>query len=168
MATAVNIRPVRSEDAEGIVRVLNPIIESGKHTVLDKTFTADEEREFIAAFPERGVFLVAESRKDGAIVGFQSLEPFAAYTHAFDHVAVLGTFVDLSLRRHGIGTCLSEITFEAAQGKGYEKIFTYVRADNPASLAFHERLGFRIVGTAQRQARLGITYVDEIVIEKFL
>jgi len=168
MATDVDIRPVRMEDAEDIVCVLNPIIESGKFTVLDKTFTAEEEREYIAAFPERGVFFVALRRQDKRIVGLQSLEPFATYTRAFDHVAVLGTFVDLSCWRHGIAASLSEVSFEAARRKGYEKIFTYVRADNPASLAFHEKLGFHVVGTARRQARLGTTYIDEIVIEKFL
>ena len=168
MAMDLIIRPVRPEDAEEIIRILNPIIETGKYTVLDKTFTAQEEREFITAFPERGIFLAAQSRQDGRIVGLQSLEPFAAYTHAFDHVAVLGTFVDLSFWRYGIGGSLSEISFEAARRKGYEKIFTYVRADNPASLAFHKKLGFRVVGTAQRQAKFGTNYVDEIVIEKFL
>jgi L-amino acid N-acyltransferase YncA len=164
----LDIRTVQQEDSEGIVRILNPIIESGKYTVLDKTFTAEEERAFIAAFPERGVFLVAEGRQDGRIVGLQSLEPFATYTRAFDHVAVLGTFVDLSFWRHGIGAALSEVSFEAARRKGFEKIFTYVRVDNPGSLAFHEKLGYRVVGTARGQARLGSTYIDEIVIEKFL
>ena len=164
----LEIRPVRPEDAEGIIRILNPIIETGKYTVLDKTFTAEEEREFITAFPERGVFLVAQRRQDGRIVGLQSLEPFATYTRAFNHVAALGTFVDPSFWHCGIGESLSEISFKAARRKGYEKIFTYVRADNPASLAFHKKLGFRVIGTAQRQAKLGANYVDEIVIEKFL
>ena len=162
------IREVRLEDAEAIVRILNPIIEAGSYTVLDAPLTTEAEREYIAGFPERGVFHVAECHQDQRIVGFQSAEPFATYTRAFDHVAVVGTFVDLAERRRGIGLCLSEATFEAARRKGYEKIFTYVRADNTAALAFHLKLGFRLVGTAQRQAKLHGKYVDEIIIEKFL
>jgi L-amino acid N-acyltransferase YncA len=168
MAMDIDIRPVRPEDAEGIVCILNPIIEAGKYTVLDTPFTVEEEREYIAGFPERGLFFVAQDRRDGRIVGIQSLEPFATYTRAFDHVAALGTFVHLSFWRRGIGATLSAISFEAARQKGYEKIFTYVRADNPASLAFHQKLGFRVVGTARRQAKLGAIYIDEIVIEKSL
>ena len=111
---------------------------------------------------------MAELHQAHGIVGLQSLEPFATYTHAFDHVAVMGTFVALSHQRQGVGTRLSEVTFDAARGAGYEKIFTYVRADNLASLAFHRKLGFRTAGTAQRLARIGGRYVDEIIIELFL
>ena len=47
-------------------------------------------------------------------------------------------------------------------------MFTFVRADNLEALQFYLKLGFRVVGTAQRQARIGSNYVDEIIIEKFL
>ncbi len=167
-ATELLIRPVCPEDAEAIVAIFNPIIAAGIYTVFDTPFTAEAEREYIEHFPPRGVFYVAERGEDHRVVGFQSMEPFATYTHAFDHVGVIGTFIDLAQRRQGIGTRLSKVTFEAARGKGYEKLFTYVRADNPASLAFHLRLGFRIVGTAQRQAKIAGRYIDEIVIEKLL
>lgn len=162
------IRKVQMEDAEAIVGILNPIIESGTYTVLDTPLSVDSEREYIARFSERGVFCVAERKQDRAILGLQSIEPFATYTHAFNHVGVIGTFVDLSHRREGIGTHLSKVTFAAARRKGYEKLFTYVRADNPASLAFHRKMGFRIVGTAQRQAKIGKRYTDEVIIEMFL
>ena len=162
------IREARTEDATAVVRILNPIIEAGVHTALDTPYTVEAEREFIARFPSRGVFHVAEREGDHRLVGFQSVEPFATYTHAFDHVAVIGTYVDLARRRKGIGRRLSEVTFEAARQKGYEKILTYVRADNGASLAFYMKLGFRVLGTAQRQAKLRGKYVDEIMIERFL
>jgi len=160
------IREVRPGDAEAILRILNPIIEAGVYTALDTPVTVDAERDFIANFPERGIFHVAERGQDQKLVAFQTIEPYGTYTHAFDHVGVMGTFVDLSQRQQGIGTRLSEVTFETARSKGYEKIFTYLRADNLAALAFYLQLGFRIVGTAQRQAKLGHRYVDEIIIEK--
>jgi RimJ/RimL family protein N-acetyltransferase len=46
--------------------------------------------------------------------------------------------------------------------------YTYVRADNLASLAFHLKLGFRIIGTAPRQAKFNGKYVDELLVEKSL
>ena len=164
----VRVRDVSEVDAEGIVAILNPIIAAGEYTVLDVPLTVDFEREYIANFPPRGVFCVAEDETDGRIVGFQSVEPYATYTRAFDHVGVMGTFIDLNCRCCGIGTALAKYTFGMATRHGYEKIFTYVRADNIDSLAFHMKLGFHIVGTAYRQARIGYTYVDEVIIEKFL
>jgi L-amino acid N-acyltransferase YncA len=162
------IREVRLDDAEAIVGILNTIIEAGTYTVLDTPLTPEAERDYIANFPKRGVFHVAEDCQEHRVVGFQSVEPFATYTHAFDHVGTIGTFVALSRRRQGIGTGLSEVTFEAITRLGYEKLFTYVRADNLSSLAFHLKLGFRVVGTAHRQAKFGQRYVDEIIIEKLL
>lgn len=160
------IRPARLEDAAALISILNPIIAAGCYTALDTPYTVEEEREYIASFPPRGIFHVAE--REGRIVGMQDLVPFATYTRAFDHVGVIGTFVDLAERGQGIGTRLSMATFEAARRQGYEKIFTYVRADNLEALAFYLRLGFRVVGTAQKQAKLGGRYIDEIIIERFL
>jgi L-amino acid N-acyltransferase YncA len=162
------IREACPDDAAGIIHVLNPIIEAGAYTVLNKTFTIEEEQAFISGFPERGIFHVAERENSRELVGFQTIEPFATFTRSFDHVAVVGTFVDLSARRQGIGVRLSEATFDAARRKGFEKIFTYVRADNQASLKFHLRLGFSIIGTAQKHAKLNGEYIDEVLIEKFL
>lgn len=164
----VRIREAWSEDAEAIVGILNPIIEAGRFTALDTPLTADEERQYISGFPNRGIFHVAEDQQSQKVVGFQTLEPFAAYTHAFDHVAVIATFVDLARRRQGVGKRLFEATFEAARRKGYEKVFTYVRADNPAALEAYHKQSFRTVGTAQRHAKFGEQYVNEIIIERFL
>ncbi len=164
----LSVRKVRPQDAEGIVKILNPIIEAGRFTVLDAPLTAEEEREFIADLPARGVFHVAERRQHGTIVGFLSLEPFATSTHVFDHAATMGTYVDLSLRRRGIGKCLASATFKVAERKGFEKVLTYIRARNTEALAFYRALGFRIVGTAQRQVRIDHKYEDETIVEKLL
>jgi L-amino acid N-acyltransferase YncA len=164
----VRIRDVRVEDAEAIVGILNPIIEAGRFTALDTPLTADNERAFILGFPSRGIFHVAEDRQRQRVVGLQTMEPFAAYTHAFDHVGVIATFVDLNRRRQGIGKLLFEATFAAARRQGYEKLFTYVRADNHVALEAYDKQGFSVVGTARKHAKCGNQYVDEVIIERFL
>jgi RimJ/RimL family protein N-acetyltransferase len=63
---------------------------------------------------------------------------------------------------------LFKATFEVARCKGYEKIFTYVRGDNPAALATYLSRGFKVVGTAQKHAKVNGKYVDEVLIERFL
>lgn len=162
----LTVRDVVPADAQAVVEILNPIIEARLYTVLDAPFTADEERDFIMKFPPRGIWKIAQRRADARVVGFQVLEPFGPYTKAFDHVATLGTFVELSARRQGIAKALFAATFEAARRKGYEKIFTFVRADNPAALATYCAHGFEVIGTARRHAKIDGRYVDEILIEK--
>ncbi len=162
----VSIRPVRPDDAEALTEILNPIIATGRYTIFDTPFSVEHEREFIERFPPRGLLLGAEI--EGRIVGFQVLEPIADYTHAFDHVASLGTFVKLDLRRRGLARKLFEATFRAAREKGYEKLFTFVGADNPGALAAYKSQGFTEIGRATRQAKVNGAYVDELMIEKFL
>jgi L-amino acid N-acyltransferase YncA len=164
----LTVRDVEPDDAEGIVRVLNPIIESRLYTALDTTFSVDSERDYVIDFPERGIWKVAVREPDRTIVGFQVMEPYANYTHAFDHVGTLGTYVDLELRRQGIARRLFAATFAAAREKGYEKIFTFVRADNPAALQTYLGQGFLVIGNAKRQAKIERQYIDEILIEKWL
>ena len=138
------------------------------YTVLDTPVSVETEFDYIIDFQDRGIWKVAVREPDGAIVGFQVLEPYANYTRAFDHVGILGTYVDLELRRHGIARRLFAATLEAARGKGYEKIFTFVRADNPAALQTYLGQGFVVVGNAKRQAKIDGQYIDEILIEKWL
>lgn len=164
----IEVRDARVEDAEEILAILNPIIAARCYTAMDTAFTVEVEREFIRTFPPRGIFLVAVDTTLNRLVGFQNVSPFEKFTHAFDHVGVIGTYVDLELRRKGIASRLFAATFEAALRNGYEKFFTYVRADNDAGLKTYLRQGFRIVGTAERHAKIDGTYIDEIVIEKTL
>ncbi len=164
----LRVRNVRPDDAEQVIEIINPIIEAGIYTAFDTPFTVGQERRYIEALPERGIFLVAEQPQGGRLVGFQSMEPFADYTRAFDHVGTMGTYVRLSLRRRGIARALFAATFEQARDKAYEKIFTFVRADNPDALSTYLNQGFTVVGTAQRHAKVRGVYIDEVLIEKLL
>jgi L-amino acid N-acyltransferase YncA len=159
------VRLAAPDDAAGIAGVLNPIIDDGRYSALDTTFSVEEERAFIERFPARGIFHVAVD-DTGAVAGFQVFEPLAPHLHALDHVGTIGTYVDLARRRQGIASHLFAATFAAAVAKGYEKIFTFVRADNAAALNAYLHHGFTVVGTATRHAKIRGVYVDEVMIEK--
>ncbi|CAV18776.1 GNAT family N-acetyltransferase [Vibrio atlanticus] len=165
---SLTIREVAVEDAQGIIDVLNPIIIEARYTILDQTFTVDEEKAFIESFPKRGVFNVAVNETTNQLLGFQNVEPFATYTKAFDHVGIIGTYVDANSRGLGVAKQLFDYTFKSAKAKGYEKLFAYVRADNERALAVYLKQGFEIVGTAKKHGKIGDQYFDEILIEKFL
>ena len=162
------IRDVQKEDSQGIIDVLNPIIEAGIYTILDTTFSLEEEEKFIQDFPKRGVFNVAVNSEESTVVGFQNVEPFATYTHAFDHVGIIGTYVGSSYRRKGIASSLFNSTFELARSKGYEKLFAYVRDDNQDALATYLKQGFEVIGIAKKHAKIRGKYIDEVLIEKLL
>jgi L-amino acid N-acyltransferase YncA len=160
------VRDVVASDAPAIIGILNPIIETRAYTVFDAPFTLEQEHAYIVKFPARGIWKVAVDGSDERVVGFQVMEPFGPYTRAFDHVGTLGTYVDRQQRRCGVAKALFAATFAAARQKGYEKIFTFVRADNPVALATYQAHGFEVIGRARRHTKIDGRYVDEILIEK--
>ena len=162
------VRRATADDAPAAAGILNAIIAGGRHSLLDTPFSDDDERRFIEGLTGRAFMHVAETPRDG-VVGMQTIEPWNTFvTHEFDHVATIGTFVGESHRRSGVGSLLAGHSFAAARDLGYEKILTDVRADNLDSLAFHVSLGFAIVGTARRHARVGGRDLDVVFIERFL
>ena len=165
MENNILVRPATPEDAEGVVHILNPIIREGKQTVLSKEYSAAEEGEFIKNFPVRGLFIVAE--QDNRILGFQTIEAFAPYSRAFDHVGIMGTYVCSKHRNKGIGKKLFDFLRVKAPELGFEKVFTYIIADNHQSIGYYQRIGFKIVGTAKKQAKLPSGYKDEVIVEYF-
>jgi L-amino acid N-acyltransferase YncA len=162
------IRDATPDDADAIVAILNPIIAARVYTVFDEPFSVEAERDYLTRFPARGIWKVAVSDSDQRLVGFQVMEPYGPYSRGFEHVGTLGTYVDLERRRHGIARRLFAATFDAARHKGYEKAFTFVRADNPAALHAYLGQGFVVIGMAKRHVRIDGRYIDEVLIEKWL
>jgi len=168
VAPDIGIRRASADDAAGIADVLNEVIIGGRHSMLDTPFSVEGEREYIETLPERAFIQVAEM-SEGDIVALQTMEPWSGFmTHEFDHVATMGTWVTAPLRRQGVGARLAQASFAAARAMGYEKVLTELRADNLESLAYHLSLGFAVVGTARRHARLHGRDIDVIFIELFL
>ena len=165
---AVNVRAAGPGDAAGVAAVLNGVIRGGSPTLLDTTFSVEEERAYIEGLPARSFLHVAEV-PDAGVVGFQTVIPWNTFvTTEFDHVATMGTYVAAAHRRRGVGAALARSSFAAARALGYDKVFTDLRADNLDSLAYHLALGFAVVGTARRHARTGGGDVDVLFIERFL
>lgn len=161
----IAIRTARVEDARAIATVINEVVVEGRYTSL-RTFTPEEEADFIASMKPREAIFVAE--EDGEILGFQGISEFANWSNAMAHVANILTFVRRKHRRLGIGRMLAERTLAFAREHGYEKVSTYIIADNTPAVAFYEDLGFRPVGTWTRQVKLDDGYHDDLIVELFL
>jgi L-amino acid N-acyltransferase YncA len=160
------IRPARrddSSDATGMADVLNGVIAEGSYTALTGHWTAEAEMAFLQNLGPRSEVFVAEAA--GRIVGFQAIEPFAAYTSAMDHVAILGTYVCADFRGRGIGQRLANVTLAFAREEGYEKAVIYVLAHNEGGLAYYRSLGFEEKGVLSRQTKIDGVYHDEVFLE---
>ena len=75
--TKWQIRQATPDDAAAIVAIFNPIIETGRYTAFETTFSVEAERGYIVNQHTRGLFHVAVAPEDGQVVGFQVVDPFA-------------------------------------------------------------------------------------------
>jgi dephospho-CoA kinase len=165
----VTIREVRCddmEDAAGLAAVLNGVIAEGRHTALAGHFTPEDELAFLQRLGPRSEIFVAEF--GGRIVGFQTIEPFAAQVLTMAHVCELATYVQADLRGKGIGQRLAQMTLHFARTEGYEKAVVFVLARNMIGLGFYRNLGFAERGLLTRQAKIDGVYHDQVIMELHL
>jgi len=162
----ISIRKAAAQDAEEISAVWTVICSERIHSAVNKPFTPLQERKYISSLSDREGIFVAENK--GRIIGFQSLDKWAEYSEAFDHVGVIGTFILPEWRKRNIGQQLAQYTFKFARNHNYEKIVIYVRATNSGAITFYENLGFEQKGVLSRQVKIDNQYEDEIFMELFL
>ena len=91
------------------------------------------------------------ARREGAIVGWVALSPWSA-RHVYRGVAWESVYVAEGARGKGVGPALLKAIITASEAAGVWTLLAGVMAENTASLAVHQRAGFRRIGT---YARLG-------------
>jgi len=163
---SITVRTVTEDDAQNIVDLLTPIIQTQKYTILDHV-TKETQRYFIQTFPKRGIFHIAICNETQDALGIQDITPISP-SPALHHVGEIATFVSLNNHRKGVGRTLSQKTFLAAKEMGYKKISAMIRADNAQAIAFYLNQGFRQIGIAEKHAIINGQYIDEILAEKLL
>lgn len=95
------------------------------------------ERLTNGAFP----VLVLEEPSEGGVIGYACYGPFrdkAGYAHTVEH----SVYVAEGQRAAGAGRMLMTALIDYARGHGVHVMVGVLDADNAASRAFHQRLGF--------------------------
>jgi phosphinothricin acetyltransferase len=83
---------------------------------------------------------------DGTLVAFGSYGAFRAFP-AFKYTVEHSVYVHRDHRGRGLGRQVMEAVIVAAQHNGIHAMIGAIDASNAGSIALHERLGFRQVGT---------------------
>jgi L-amino acid N-acyltransferase YncA len=101
----------------------------------------------------------------GEVVGWAALSPTSArecYAGVVEH----SVYVAESVRGRGVGRALMDALIAGADAAGLWTIQTSIFPENAASLALHERLGFRVVGRRERIAQQDGIWRDTILLER--
>ncbi|CAN5174406.1 GNAT family N-acetyltransferase [soil metagenome] len=103
--------------------------------------------------------------ENGAVVGWVALSTTSArdcYSGVVEH----SVYVSADARGRGIGRALLDALVVGADAVGIWTIQTSIFPENEASVALHERMGFRVVGRRERIARLDGRWRDTLLLER--
>ena len=92
---------------------------------------------------------VARDRPGGSMLGWCALAPYSR-RNVYRGVAWESVYVAADVRGRGVGRALLEVLIPASESASVWTLWAGVIAENAASLALHERVGFRRVGVQDR------------------
>jgi L-amino acid N-acyltransferase YncA len=107
--------------------------------------------------------LVAEEA--GEVVGWAALSPVSRRA-CYAGVAEVSIYVAEEARGRGVGAALLGRLLADADEAGFWTIQTSIFPENVASIALHERCGFRVVGTRERIGQLDGAWRDTVLMER--
>jgi phosphinothricin acetyltransferase len=104
-------------------------------------------------------------KADDLVVGWAALSAYSGRA-VYRGVAWETIYIAEHVRGQGIGGGLLRALVESAERAGIWTLQAAIFPENTASIALHERCGFRIVGTRERLGRLGGTWRDVVLMER--
>jgi phosphinothricin acetyltransferase len=101
----------------------------------------------------------------GRVVGWVALTAYSDRC-CYEGVADVSVYVGPGAQGRGVGRALLEHAIAASEAAGIWTLQAGVFPENAASLALHERCGFRVVGRRERIGRLAGVWRDVLLLER--
>lgn len=159
------IREVTEADAAELLSIYGPYVEKTAVTYEYVVPSLEEFRERIRNTGKRYPYFAAV--EDGKILGYAYASPFHPRA-AFAWAAEATVYLRMEERGRGIGRLLYTALEEALRKQNVVNVNACIADPNPQSIAFHEAMGYRIVGRFTQCAyKLG-EWRGIVWMEKFL
>jgi L-amino acid N-acyltransferase YncA len=151
------IRPALGSDAEGICRIYNHYVLKSTVTFEADAVAANEMRQRILEVTDSFPWLVAEI--EGEVVGYAYANHWKN-RFAFRNSAETTIYLEKDHVRRGIGTRLYRRLMEELRILEMHCLIAGLAMPNPASVALHEKLGFRKAGQFDQVGRKFGQWID--------
>jgi L-amino acid N-acyltransferase YncA len=155
----IEIRTMRADDWPRVASIYEAGIATGDATFETEAPTWDAWDEGHLEQPR----LVACAA--GAVVGWAALSPVSERC-VYQGVAEVSVYVDPAASGQGVGRAVLGALVEASESAGIWTLQTGIFPENTASLALHQRCGFRVVGLRERIGQMGDRWRDVVFLER--
>ncbi len=139
----LRITPATLADWPAIEAIYSEGIRTGQATFQTEADVPDGASWFAAKMPN----MIFAARADGDVQGWIALSPVSSRC-VYAGVAEISVYVKGTARRHGVGHALMRHMIDAAEAAGIWTLEAGIFPENRASIRLHEKMGFRIGGSA--------------------
>jgi phosphinothricin acetyltransferase len=156
----MRIRPMSPADANAVLAIYQAGLDGGNASF--ETIAPAWEAFDAGKLAEHRLVAVDT---DGILLGWvavSAVSPRAAYAGVVEH----SVYVDPAAQGRGVARALLDALIASTEAAGIWTIQSGVFPENIASLALHERAGFRVVGVRERVGRHDGKWRDVVLIER--
>ena len=161
------IRTAEPRDIAAITRIYAHAVEHGTASFeLEAPDEAEITKRYKTLREGRYPFIVADV--DGEVAGYAYAGPYRprpAYRFAVED----SIYIDPTMHRRGIGRALLERLLAESEAEGFRQMVAVIGdSGQTASIALHQALGFRMVGTFEAVGYKFGRWLDSVMMQKAL
>ncbi|MCA1832090.1 MAG: N-acetyltransferase family protein [Actinomycetota bacterium] len=164
---SIEIRAATRSDLPGLNEIYNHYVLNTHMTFDVEPITSDARSEWFSHYDTTGRYRIFVAVEEGLVKGYASSSrwrPRQAYETSVETSVYLAP-ADVGL---GLGPRLYEGLFRALEGEDVHRAYAGIALPNEASIALHERFGFRQVAHFTEQGRKFGRFWDVAWFEKSL
>lgn len=103
--------------------------------------------------------------ENGKVVGWAALSPVSKRA-VYAGVAEVSIYIDPDYFGKKIGSKLMERLIESSENNGIWTLYSSVFPENKATMALHEKFGFRLIGYREKIGKLDGKWRDTMLLER--
>ena len=144
----MRIRRATADDAAGVASIYAPYVDASPVSFEMEAPDEAEMRSRIAGVGDLYPWLVG-CDADGGIIGYAYASAFRTRP-AYRFTVETTVYVAGDAHRRGVGMGLYQALLPVLEAQGFAQAVAAITLPNPASVALHERFGFRQSGTYEK------------------
>jgi len=155
----VTVRQAEERDLAQLNNIYNRYVVETHFTFDIEPMTIEARREWFEHYSDTGRHRVVVGLSDSSVIGYASSGRFRPKP-AYETSVETSIYLAPDAVGRGIGTRLYEELFKLLQGEDVHRAYAGIALPNQASIALHERLGFKRVAHFTEQGRKFDRYWD--------